>query len=132
MKRALLLLALSAIASLSAFGADVAGIWKCAKPEQTIELKEENGKLTGTLQGKLGKLRIAEGKLEGDKITLKFLVVLNNGVDPLGLAGYDSMAEEGQVTEITYTGSVTGADLKVKVTQERLDTVRELTFHKTT
>ena len=125
-------MALTAIASLAAFGADVAGIWKCAKPDQTIELKEENGKLTGTLQAKLGKLRVAEGKLEGDKVTLKFLVVLNNGVDPLGLAGYDSMAEEGQVTEITYTGKISGGDLTVEVTQERLDTVRKLTFHKTT
>lgn len=125
-------MALSAMASLAAFAADVTGTWKSAKPDQTIEIKDENGKLTGTLQAKLGKLRIAEGKLEGDKITLKFLVVLNNGVDPLGLAGYDSMAEEGQVTEITYTGTVSGSDLKVKVTQERLDTVRDLTFHKTT
>ena len=123
---------MTAIASLAAFGADVSGTWKSAKPNQTIEMKEENGKVTGTLQGTLGKLRIAEGKLEGDKVTLKFLVVLSNGVDPLGLAGYDSMAEEGQVTEITYTGTVSGTDLKVKVTQERLDTVREFTFHKTT
>lgn len=131
-KRALLILAVAALASLSAFGADVAGAWKCPKPSQTLTIKQEGGKITGTLQNTIGNLRIAEGKVDGDQITLLFMVVLSNGVDPLGVAGYDSLAEEGQVTEITYKGTITGDEIRFKVTQERLETVRELSFKKTT
>ena len=126
------MLALTAAASVAALGADVAGVWKCPGPVQTLTLKQEDTKLTGTVQSALGTLRIGEGKIEGNNITLTFFVVLSNGRDPLGLAGYDSMAEEGQVTEITYKGTITGDQLKVKVTQQKLDEVRELSFRKTT
>jgi len=130
LKRALLLLACIAIASATAFGADVGGVWKSPKPNQTLTIKQEDGKLTGTLQSTLGTLRIAEGKVDGNNVTLTFFVVLNHGMDPLGLAGYDSMAEDGQVTEITYKGVLSGDDIKVKVIQERIDDVREFVFHK--
>jgi hypothetical protein len=40
------------------------------------------------------------------------------------------MAEEGQVTEITYKGKLSGDDIKVSVTQEKLGDVRDLVFHK--
>ena len=129
-KQALLLVVLSTVASMAAFGADFVGVWKSPKPAQTLTIKEEGGKISGTLQGTLGTLRIAEGKIDGDNVTLTFFVVLSNGRDPLGLAGYDAMAEEGQVTELTYTGKLTGDDLKVKVKQERLDETREFSFHK--
>lgn len=130
MRRASLLLFFTAVACLTAFGADVSGVWKCARPSQTLTMKQEDGKLTGTVQSTLGTLRIAEGKIDGNDIKLTFYVVLSNGKDPLGLAGYDAMAEEGQVTELTYSGTLSGDDLKVKVTQERLDDVREIVFHK--
>ena len=130
MKRLLLLLALSAIATLSAFAADATGEWKCVNVNQTLNMKQEAGKVTGTLKNNLGTLRIAEGKIDGDKVTLTFMVVLSNGVDPLHIAGYDSLAEEGQVTEITYTGTVSGNEVKFKVKQERLDAEREFTFKK--
>jgi hypothetical protein len=130
-KRVLLLLALSALASFSALAADVAGVWTCANVNQTLNIKQDAAKLTGTLQNNMGTLRIAEGKIDGDKITLTFMVVLSNGVDPLHIAGYDSLAEEGQVTEITYKGTISGNEVKFKVTQERLDAEREFTFRKT-
>ncbi len=129
MKRLLLLLALSAIATVSAL-ADATGEWKCVNVNQTLNMKQEAGKVTGTLKNNLGTLRIAEGKIDGDKVTLTFMVVLSNGVDPLHIAGYDSLAEEGQVTEITYTGTVSGNEVKFKVKQERLDAEREFTFKK--
>ncbi len=130
MKRALLLVALTAFASVASFAADAVGTWKSAKPAQTLTLKEADGKLTGTLKSVLGTLHVSDAKLEGDKLTLTFYVVLSSGVDPLGLAGYDSMAEEGQVTEITYKGVISGDDLKVTVSQEKLGDIRDLTFHK--
>jgi hypothetical protein len=130
-KRLLLLLTLSVVASFTALAADAAGEWKCVTVNQTLTIKQDSAKLTGTLKNSLGTLRIAEGKIEGDKISLTFMVVLSNGVDPLKIAGYDSLAEEGQVTEIHYTGTVSGTELKFKVTQERLDTEREFVFRKT-
>ena len=131
MKRLLLLLVLSALASFTALAADAAGEWKCVTVNQTLTIKQDAAKLTGTLKNSLGTLRIAEGKIEGDKISLTFMVVLSNGVDPLKIAGYDSLAEEGQVTEIHYMGTVSGNEVKFKVTQERLDTEREFVFKKT-
>ena len=131
MKRLLALLALSAVASFTALAADAAGEWKCVTVNQTLTIKQDTAKLTGTLKNSLGTLRIAEGKIDGDKISLTFMVVLSNGVDPLKIAGYDSLAEEGQVTEIHYTGTVSGNEVKFKVTQERLDTEREFVFKKT-
>ena len=130
-KRVLLLLTLAATASFSVLAADVAGVWKSTTLNQTLTLKQEAAKVTGTLQNKMGTLRIAEGKIDGDSITLVFMVVLSNGIDPLGIAGYDSLAEEGQVTEITYKGTVTGNEVKFKVTQEHME-AREFTFRKTT
>ncbi len=112
------------------WAADVTGVWTSKSPQQTLTFKQEGSKLTGTVQSKLGTLRIAEGKIEGDDIKLTFFVVLSNGKDPLGLAGYDAMAEEGQVTEITYKGKLSGDDIKVSVTQEKLGDVRDLVFHK--
>lgn len=130
MKRALLLVALTAFASVASFAADVAGVWTSEKPAQSLTIKEVDGKVTGTLKSALGTLRIAEAKADGDKLDLVFYVVLSSGVDPLGLGGYDSMAEEGQVTEIDYKGTISGDAMKVTVSQERLGTVAVLNFKK--
>jgi len=126
------MLALAAVASLSVFGADISGAWFCPNLKQTLNIKQDGTKITGTLQNHIGNLRITEAKLDGNTITLTFMVVLSNGIDPLGIAGYDSLAEEGQVTEIVYKGTITGDEIKFKVTQERLDAVREFSFKKTT
>jgi hypothetical protein len=129
-KRVLLLAALTAMASVASFAADVAGVWKSEQPPQTLTLKQVDGKVTGTLKSALGTLRIAEAKADGDKLDLVFYVVLNAGVDPLGLGGYDSMAEEGQVTEITYKGTISADAIKFSVEQERLGSVHSLNFKK--
>lgn len=130
MKQALLLAALTAFGSLASQAADVAGVWKSVQPPQTLTLKVADGKVTGTVKSALGTLRIAEAKADGDKLDLTFFVVLNAGVDPLGLGGYDSMAEEGQVTEIVYKGTLTGDTMKFVVNQERLGPVAVLNFKK--
>ncbi len=130
MKRVLLLVALSAFASMASLAADVVGVWKSAQPAQSLTIKQVDGKVTGTLKSALGTLRIAEAKADGDKLDLVFYVVLTAGVDPLGLGGYDSMAEEGQVTEIDYQGTITGDAMKVIVNQERLGAVAVLNFKK--
>jgi hypothetical protein len=115
---------------VASFGADVVGVWKSKDPVQALTLKEADGKITGTLKNNLGTLRIAEAKADGDKLNLTFYVVLSAGADPLGLGGYDSMAEEGQVTEINYKGTITGDEMKVTVNQEKLGDVAILHFKK--
>lgn len=130
MKRALLLVALTAFASVATRAADLAGVWKSAKPPQTLTLKQVDGKVTGTVKSALGTLRIAESKADGDKLDLTFYVVLTAGLDPLGLGGYDSMAEEGQVTEITYKGTVSADGITFIVEQERIGHVSTLNFKK--
>ena len=130
MKRALSLIALISFASVASFAADVVGVWKSSQPIQSLTLKEADGKITGTLKNNLGTLRIAEAKADGDKLELVFYVVLTAGADPLGLGGYDSMAEEGQVTEIRYKGTITGDAMKVIVNQEKLGDVAILNFKK--
>jgi hypothetical protein len=128
--RALILVALTAFASVASYAADLDGVWKSDKPAQTLTLKMAGGKVTGTVKSALGTLRIAEAKVDGDKLDLTFYVVLNAGVDPLGLGGYDSLAEEGQVTEIHYKGTLSGDTMKCDVEQERLGHVTTLTFKK--
>jgi hypothetical protein len=128
--RALILVALTAFASVASYAADLDGVWKSDKPAQTLTLKMADGKVTGTVKSALGTLRIAEAKVDGDKLDLTFYVVLNAGVDPLGLGGYDSLAEEGQVTEIHYKGTLSGDTMKCDVEQERLGHVTTLTFKK--
>ena len=130
MKRALVLAALTAFASVASYAADWDGVWKSEKPLQTLTLKMADGKVTGTVKSALGTLRIAEAKADGDKLDLTFYVVLSAGVDPLGLGGYDSQAEEGQVTEITYKGTLSGDIMKFVVEQERLGRVSTLNFKK--
>jgi hypothetical protein len=115
---------------MASLAADVVGVWKSAQPAQSLTIKQVDGKVTGTLKSALGTLRIAEAKADGDKLDLVFYVVLTAGVDPLGLGGYDSMAEEGQVTEIDYQGTITGDAMKVIVNQERLGAVAVLNFKK--
>jgi hypothetical protein len=121
---------LTAFASVASRAADLAGVWKSEKPAQTLTLKQADGKVTGTVKSALGTLRIAEAKADGDKLDLTFYVVLNAGLDPLGLGGYDSMAEEGQVTEIVYHGTVSADAIKFVVEQERLGPVSTLNFKK--
>src|SRR3984957_10530606 len=125
-KRALLLVALTAFASVASYAADLDGVWKSDKPAQALTLKMADGKVTGTVKSALGILRIAEAKVDGDKLDLTFYVVLDAGVDPLGLGGYDSLAEEGQVTEIHYKGTLSGDTMKCDVEQERLGHVTTL------
>jgi hypothetical protein len=129
-KRALFVAIFTAFAAISSFAADVAGVWKSEKPAQSLTIKQVDGKVTGTLKSALGTLRIAEAKADGDKVKLVFFVVLNAGVDPLGLGGYDSMAEEGQVSEIDYEGTISGDAMKITVTQERVGHVGDLNFKK--
>ena len=124
------LCALAALVAMTALVADVQGQWTAAKPTQILTLKSDGTKLTGTVQSHMGSLRISEVKVDGDNIKLTLYVILTGGNDPLGLAGYDAYAEEGQVRELTYQGTITGDEIKFKITQEGLEEARNVTFKK--
>ena len=89
------LLALTAVG----FAADVTGKWTAMVPgrngEQatTFTLKQDGGQLTGTVVSPRGETTISEGKVSGD--TLSFTV-------------------ETQAGKQTYTGTVSGAEIKFK------------------
>jgi hypothetical protein len=100
MRRLIFLLAIVALAALAAD--TISGTWKgtIETPggsfENTFILKADGAKLTGTLQGGPGgELKIEEGKIDGDKVS--FAVNMDFG-------------------KLSYTGAVSGDDLKLKVT----------------
>ena len=96
------LICLLAVLSLVAFAADaVTGTWKgnietpVGTFENTFILKADGDKLTGTLQGGPGgEMKIEEGKVDGNNIS--FVVNMEFG-------------------KLSYTGAVSGDDLKLKV-----------------
>ncbi|MGA3094874.1 MAG: hypothetical protein ABSF25_00335 [Bryobacteraceae bacterium] len=96
------LMFLLAVLALSAFAADITGTWKGTIDtpggafDNTFILKADGATLTGTLQGGPGgELKIEEGKIDGDKVS--FVVNMEFG-------------------KLSYTGAVSGDDLKLKVT----------------
>jgi hypothetical protein len=97
------LVCLLAVLTLVVFAADVVtGTWKGTVEtpggtfENTFVLKADGDKLTGTLQGGPGgELKIEEGKVDGNNVS--FIVNMEFG-------------------KLSYTGAVSGDDLKLKVT----------------
>ena len=96
------LIFLLAVVALAAFAADITGTWKGSIDtpggtfENTFILKADGATLTGTLQGGPGgELKIEEGKIDGDKV---------------------SFAVNMEFGKLSYTGAVSGDDLKLKVT----------------
>jgi hypothetical protein len=93
---------LLAVVALTAFAADITGTWKGSIQtpggafENTLVLKADGAKLTGTLQGGPGGVQqIEEGKIDGDKVS--FVVNMEFG-------------------KLSFAGAVSGDDLKLKVT----------------
>ena len=107
--RKLLLIALLGIFATVLFAADVSGTWKAEVPGRggnmqtnTIVLKQEGAKLTGTLDGgRGGPVEITNGKVEGDTVT--FTVVRSFG---------------GNDIKQNFKGAVSGAEIKFTRTME--------------
>ncbi|HML17159.1 MAG TPA: hypothetical protein VK419_09040 [Bryobacteraceae bacterium] len=102
-KRIMWMCALVALTSLVAFAADVTGKWTSEATgkggPQTFNLKQDGGKLTGTVEGgRGGAVEISNGKVDGDNVS--FEVVREMG---------------GNSMTIKYTGTVSGASMKLSV-----------------
>ena len=87
-----------ALAAIS-FAADVTGKWMAKVPgqngeqETTFALKQDGDKVTGTVTSPRGDRPISEGKVTGDTV---------------------SFAVESQRGKQTYTGAVSGSEIKFK------------------
>ena len=98
-------LVLSATLALCAFAGDVDGTWKTKfespdgqTRENTLVLKSDGEKLTGTLSSRMGDAKIENGTIKGDAVA--FTVVRNfNGED----------------VTFKYNGKITGNTMKLKV-----------------
>ncbi|HKX63066.1 MAG TPA: alpha/beta hydrolase-fold protein, partial [Verrucomicrobiae bacterium] len=94
-----------AVASLSAFAADITGTWKAEFETQrglqkyTFNLKQDGTSLTGKAsverEGEKREAELKEGKVEGDTVTF---------VEPLKI-------QDNEI-KITYTGKVSGTEIK--------------------
>jgi uncharacterized lipoprotein YehR (DUF1307 family) len=100
--RAVLLLILCAAAARSA---DISGQWKAEWREgrdpakqSTFTFKQDGATLTGTLSGEGTEFPIRQGKVTGDDVT--FVVVNKVGA---------------RETTLTYTGKVSGAEMKLTI-----------------
>jgi len=85
--------------ALVSLAADVTGKWTAMVPgrdgsqETTIVLKQDGDKLTGSLTSPRGERQISEGKVTGDSL---------------------SFTIETQRGKFTYTGTVSGSEIKFK------------------
>ena len=110
-------LALSALLALVALAADVTGKWvgKIETPngsrDVTYTLNQDGDKLTGSVSGRNGETPISDGSVKGDSVTFSVVRTFN-----------------GQERKATYTGKVTGGEMKLKYQQQGQD--RELALKK--
>lgn len=104
-KRLFLLTSLLLALSVLAVAADITGKWTAQIPgrqgnaqERTFTFKQDGATLTGSLAGgRGGEQAISEGKVEGDKVSFKI-----------------SMDRGGETMVQTYTGMVSGSEIKFK------------------
>ncbi|MBI2685661.1 MAG: hypothetical protein HYX27_05040 [Acidobacteria bacterium] len=89
----------------AALAADIAGKWTAMVPgrqgqarETTFTFKVDGEKLTGTMTGQQGDQPIADGKVSGDKI---------------------SFVRESQRGKQSFTGTITGDEIKFKRTMDQ-------------
>src|ERR1051326_3836068 len=107
--RKLTLTALLGIFTIAAYAADVTGTWTAQVPGRggnmqtnTIVLKQDGMKVTGTLDGgRGGPVEIQNGKVEGDTVT--FTVVRNFN---------------GNEIKQNFKGAISGGEIKFSRTME--------------
>jgi hypothetical protein len=99
------LVALLVIACLAALAADIDGKWtaevqggKRGPQTQTLTLKAEGDKLTGTIDNGRGGVDISEGMIHGNEVMFKVVREFN-----------------GNKVEQSYKGTLSGDDLKLTI-----------------
>jgi hypothetical protein len=98
---------LSCLVAAVAFAADVTGKWtyetqgRNGPMTQTMNLKADGAKLTGTVSGRGGDTEIQDGKVDGNNVSF-------------------NVVREFQGNKMTqkYTGTLSGDELKLKIETE--------------
>lgn len=115
-----MLLAALALFTVSAFAAGIDGKWTASMDTPngpmttTFTFKADGDKLTGTMTGRQGnEMPIEDGKIDGNNISF-----------------VRTMERNGEKMQMKYTGTVSGDELKLKVSTPRGD--REMTAKRTT
>lgn len=115
----LMFVAALALFTVSAFAAGIDGKWAATMEGQngpmttTFTFKADGDKLTGTVSGRNGEAPIEDGKIEGNNISF-----------------VRTMERNGEKMQIKYSGTLSGDELKLKVTTPRGD--REMTAKRST
>src|ERR1051326_8529764 len=113
-KKLLFVTTILLVVALGAFAADVSGKWTYEQPGRgggpgrpvTITLKQDGSKLTGSVPG-MGRggdvppTEITNGKVDGDKVSFEVKREFN-----------------GNTSVSKYEGTVSGDEMKLKVTRE--------------
>lgn len=91
--------------SVTALAADVAGAWELTYTTSTgqpreakLTLQVDGDKISGTIEGKLGSAKIAEGRIRGNDFS--FTLVRRGSSD---------------LITVTYTGKIEGETMKLKM-----------------
>ena len=120
LKLFMLLTVAFALFTTGAFAADISGKWTAETKgrdgetrTQTFDLKQDGGKLTGTVSSPMGDSQISDGKIDGDNVS--FVV---------------KMERNGNEMKLPYTGKVSGNEIQFKVESPR--GTREMTAKKST
>jgi hypothetical protein len=103
---------LTALLAVGAFAADVTGKWSWEAPgrggqgtrTQSMTLKADGAKLTGSLEGPQGPTEITDGKIDGDNVSFMVVREMN-----------------GNTMKMAYKGTLSGDDLKLTMTMEGSD-----------
>lgn len=105
-----------ALAAAQLFAGDVSGKWAMEmagrdgeKRVQTLNLKADGDKLTGTMSGRQGEREISNGKINGDEIS--FSMTFEMG---------------GEKRTMLYTGKLVGEELKLNVKSENGNMSRDV------
>ena len=120
LKLFMLLTVAFALFTTGAFAADISGKWTAETKgrdgetrTQTFDLKQDGGKLTGTVSSPMGDSQISDGKVDGDNVS--FVVKVDRN---------------GTEMTLPYTGKVSGNEIQFKVESPR--GTREMTAKKST
>lgn len=104
-----------ALAAFQMLGANVDGKWTWEmegrdgqKRTQTVTLKADGDKLTGTMSGRNGETPIENGKISGD--TISFTRTMNMG---------------GESRKMMYSGKLAGEELKLTMKSENGEMSRD-------
>jgi hypothetical protein len=116
------LFVLLAVSAFQMIAADPSGKWVMEtegrdgqKRTQTMMLKADGEKLTGTISGRMGDRPISDGRISGDDISFSMTIEMG-----------------GETRKLLYTGKIEGDDLKLNMKSEGGEFSRDMVAKRAT